>query len=120
MAETKPRPADDSLSLHRKEWRASKEVKKLSRAGRNSSRAMASSVGFIPSVTDTLTERTMEAERDAYKEECRWGVGAEPQFTGSYNAVPIAESHDTGETSVLSSGQMSSHCQTCAIVLTPH
>lgn len=33
MAETKPRPADDSHSLHREEWRASKEVEKLSRAG---------------------------------------------------------------------------------------
>lgn len=63
MAETKPRPADDSHNPHRKEWRASKEVEKLSRARRNSSRAMASSVGFIPSVTDTLVERTMEAER---------------------------------------------------------
>lgn len=68
MAETKPRPADDSHSLHRKEWRASKEVEKLSRAKRNSLRAMASSVGFIHSVTDTLAERTMEAERYAYKE----------------------------------------------------
>lgn len=41
-----------------------------------------------------------------YKEECHWGVGAEPQFIGYYNVVPIAESHNTAEPSVLSSGQI--------------
>lgn len=56
MAETKPRPADDS---HREEWGASKEVEKLSRVDEVPQGPW--QAVWVSSVTDTLAERPMEA-----------------------------------------------------------